>query len=32
MRSLNDAKAGKGERVSIDDLRKEFGVEKRKAR
>jgi antitoxin YefM len=32
MRSLNDAKAGKGEHVSIDDLRKEFGVEKRKAK
>jgi len=32
MKSLNNAKAGKGERVSIDDLRKEFGIEKRKAR
>jgi antitoxin YefM len=31
-RSLNNAKAGKGQHVSIDDLRKEFGVEKRKTR
>jgi antitoxin YefM len=28
MKSLNVAQAGKGETVSIDDLRKEFGVEK----
>ena len=32
MKSLNDAKAGKGESVSIDELRKEFGVEKQKAK
>jgi antitoxin YefM len=32
MKSLDNAKAGKGEHITIEDLRKEFGVEKRKAR
>ena len=30
MRALKRARAGGGERISIEELRKEFGVEKRK--